>query len=450
MNKQQIESIKEILRRIMGFEYEQRARDVHGENYLDFQLEQGFSVREILNLLRRALDQLKAELDSSQAIALPYAAAIPDTQHPSGSNWTLHQALSGLAEVANDVNSFNSIAIYTQWLVSYEVFCGFWDRSEKKVHSVDEMALKEQQLDISRLIKRLNESLKKTEELTVQQTEAIRKIEELHQLKTDELATISNLVGKASNEAAEITQLWQQASSQKGEFDNLINQATESIKNVNAQIERQKGEFAELKNSFSSTGSELNDIIKISKESQKEILTSKEEIQLRMKQAAELLGLSADVALGSKFSLREVDVRKSLFWWRIAVVSSVVVAIIWAVVVFLQLATKTELPYLDILVNLVKTSPGFILMAYIMAQYNKERAIEEEYAFKSAIAMTINAYANLLKENDTGQNTSRQTMLLDAIRQVYAKPEMHKENVKAKTYKETAEELIDILKNIKS
>ena len=160
------------------------------------------------------------------------------------------------------------------------------------------------------------------------------------------------------------------------------------------------------------------------------------------------MGPSADAALGGKFNKRETDVRKSLFWWRIAVVGSVLLAVTWAVIVFLCLATKTNLPYLDILVNLVKTTPGFVLMGYIMAQYNKERAIEEEYAFKAAIAMTINAYANLLQENDSEANKSRQLMLLGAIRQVYAKPQMHKESDPKKFYKDSSKELLEVLKDL--
>ncbi len=142
--------------------------------------------------------------------------------------------------------------------------------------------------------------------------------------------------------------------------------------------------------------------------------------------------------------------RKSLIWWRVAVGVSVAVAVAWSVVVFLCLATKTALPYLDIIVNLVKTSPGFILMGYIMAQYNKERAIEEEYAFRAAISETINAYADLLAGQDgkDSVNASRQTMLLDAIKQVYAKPQMHKEADPKSFYKNSSKELLEVLKDL--
>ena len=90
-------------------------------------------------------------------------------------------------------------------------------------------------------------------------------------------------------------------------------------------------------------------------------------------------------------------------------------------------------------------------MGYIMSQYNKERAIEEEYAFRAAIAETINAYADLLANQDDSDksNDSRQKMLLSAIRQVYAKPVMHKDNISASVYKSQTRELLNVLKRIK-
>jgi hypothetical protein len=135
------------------------------------------------------------------------------------------------------------------------------------------------------------------------------------------------------------------------------------------------------------------------------------------------------------------------------IAGSSAIAVLWAVVVFTCLSAKTENAYLNVLINLIKTGPGFLLMGFVISQYNKERALEEEYAFRAAVAETINAYADLLAGKDNSEknvNESRQKMLLDAIKQVYAKPQMHKENVSAREYKKATSELMDVLKSIVS
>jgi hypothetical protein len=89
-------------------------------------------------------------------------------------------------------------------------------------------------------------------------------------------------------------------------------------------------------------------------------------------------------------------------------------------------------------------------MGFVIAQYNKERALEEEYAFRSAISETINAYADLLEGQDDkeNKNISRQTMLLDAIKQVYSKPAMYREADSKSFYKNSSKELLEVLKEL--
>lgn len=449
MDKQQIDSLRDIVGRAKVLDYQRLAIEAFSVTDLEtVHIEQGYNVAEAIPIIHRALDQLDAELNSENARYLPSRIAIPDVS--SNHHWDIHGCLSGLISDAQISANFRQIGVYIHWLVVYEIFCGFWDKSEKKLHSVDEIKLKEQQRELELLQKKLTDVLNATKELEVVYSKNAGAIEDLIRVKKEEFTSLTNMFGKAQHETAQITQMWEQATRQKGEFDNLINQASESIKNVNAQLEAQKTDFGTLKDSIQNCETELLNTAQTANDTLKTILNSKDQIAARMKEAAELLGMSADAALGGKFNKREADVRNSLIGWRYAVVGSVVLAVAWAVTVFLCLATKTDLPYLDIIVNLVKTTPGFVLMGYVMAQYNKERAIEEEYAFKAAIAMTINAYANLLQENDSETNKTRQTMLLDAIKQVYAKPQMHREDVSAKTYKNAASELMDVLKNLKS
>lgn len=448
MNKETVNSILATINNIKSVNLLENAFAAYPDSDLEIiQATNDFSIAQAIRLINRSMIQLEEAFNNQEYHILPLVASVPELE--GGGSSTILNRLNELYTYVQEKNgSFNQIGSSLRWLISYQQMFGLWDRSEKKLHAVDEVKLKTQQDELNLLSKKLNEILKSAEALSVTQQSSINKIEEVIRIKSDEFANLSNMVGKANNEASQITQLWEQATRQKGEFDNLISQASESIRNINAQFEGQKNDYTSLKETINNGQNKLAENITKVETTLKSVLDSKTEISKNIKEASDLLGMSADAALGGKFNKRETEVRKSLFWWRIAVVGSVVLAITWAVIVFLCLATKTALPYLDILINLVKTTPGFVLMGYVMAQYNKERAIEEEYAFKAAIAMTINAYANLLNESDSETNKSRQLMLLDAIKQVYDKPKMHKESDPKNFYKDSSKELLEVLKDL--
>lgn len=443
MNIETINTIKELITQIRKINmYENAISAYPNEDLEKIQATNDFSIANAIRLTDRSMVQLEETFNNPENQFLPFIISVPEVDGQSSSS--IYARLNEMLNYAQAKDqTFGQIGSSLRWLISYQQAFGLWDKAEKKIHVFDEIKLKEQQKEISLLSEKLSEILKRTKDLSERQLAEINRLEEFHRIKSEEFSSLSNMVGKANNDASLITQYWEQATRQKGEFDNLINQANDNLKNLNAQIDTQKSEFSNLKSDITKSEDELFSTIQTTNDTLKNISNSKQQITERMAEATNLLGLSADAALGGKFNNRETTVRKTLFWWRIAIGITAGTAVIWAICVFEHFASNSGIPLLDILVNLVKTSPGFIIMGYVMAQYNKERAIEEEYAFKAAIAMTINSYANLLQENDSDENRSRQKMLLEAVKQVYTKPQMHKENEK-----NNSRELIEILKEL--
>src|SRR5690606_9636661 len=103
-----------------------------------------------------------------------------------------------------------------------------------------------------------------------------------------------------------------------------------------------------------------------------------------------LLGMAADASLGTKYNDRGEKVGKGLKFWQWAVPISVVAAVIWVIVVFTCLKSTEFDVWVNLAINLLKTSPVFILMGFVFSQYTKERNLQEEWLFKAAVAMTIN------------------------------------------------------------
>lgn len=79
-------------------------------------------------------------------------------------------------------------------------------------------------------------------------------------------------------------------------------------------------------------------------------------------------------------------------------------------------------------VRLAGTLPILVLVVFCLQQYGRERRAEEEYAFKSAISLSLVPYKDLI-ERVIGLETDPEysKFLTDTIRQIYNPPRLNKE-----------------------
>ena len=96
-------------------------------------------------------------------------------------------------------------------------------------------------------------------------------------------------------------------------------------------------------------------------------------------------------------------------------------------------------------INSLKTIPALFLLLFSISQYTKERNFQEEYAFKSAVALTVNAYADQLNEV-----TNKDKLIMDSVNEIYKTP-IDQPKYKEKDSKaaiETAKGLADVAKGL--
>lgn len=403
-----------------------------------------FNAAQLIRLIQRIVSQLKTELNDGLGLLLPQSQNFQND--------------FGVVNLESDITNmhvwlssgdFNSASTRVESLIYYQIINGFWDKARTKTDTSKtetEKLLKE----LNVIQGKLNGFIDRNAKLVQNLEKATTDVTVFLESKRQEFTTLTENQNTSTTTLQSINEVLTRAMAIEGELKTLLKNQSTTATSVAENVETNQNTFNTLNTELTALKNNLTETLSKANINLKTIIDSKTEIDNRINESKRLLGLSADAALGGKFSLREGKVSKSLLWWRVAVGVSVAVAVTWSVIVFLCLATKTSLPYLDIIVNLVKTSPGFILMGYIMAQYNKERAIEEEYAFRAAISETINAYADLLAGHDgkDSANASRQIMLLDAIKQVYAKPQLHKEADPKNFYKDSSKELLEVLKEL--
>ena len=89
-----------------------------------------------------------------------------------------------------------------------------------------------------------------------------------------------------------------------------------------------------------------------------------------------------------------------------------------------------------------------IVLFFTIKQYVRERTFQEEYAFRSAIALTVQAYGDI-------SGSKKEDLILQAVSTIYSLPSMMKDKptsffgYRSKTLTDTMKEINETLKTIK-
>jgi hypothetical protein len=145
----------------------------------------------------------------------------------------------------------------------------------------------------------------------------------------------------------------------------------------------------------------------------------------------ELISREVGASLFKTFNQRKNEISLSLKIWQISVWVAAVIAILVIMAIFTNFfgyfgVANHTFSWQEIIVNGIKSSPAIFLLYYTISQYNKERNFQEEYAFKSAAALTIKAYADILKDD-----AKKDELILRSVSGVYRSPIINKYDTKS-------------------
>lgn len=377
----------------------------------------GLTGKQILTELPRTIRQIGSELKFNYAI-------LPLVFNAEG-NINLQSDLTSLPNYIT-TKQWTSVAVILTRLIQYQKLYGFYDRSPIKLHDVNAIELKKREEQIKFLEARVNRLNQEANEIKNQLTSDKKSFSNYITVKQKELEEIKTNV-QASREATQGVQ-------------NLLTQATElneKINSIKVQQDEKLGESKknqeEQKVSFNTLLKDLNLILESGTsthselEKQKTTFTAhlefvdskKQHFEDRNKYLDDLIGREGSAALFETFKHRKEQLDKPVrFWqWSVAVVSVVTAA--WVLAVFTNLFREFDLSieWQKLIINSLKTLPGFILLGFTIKQYSKERAFQEEYAFKSAVALTVRSYVDVIKNEEFKDN-----LTLAAVLGIYHPP----------------------------
>lgn len=453
MNISQKQTILTEIETMLGFDFDNMVISQFPEN-TDFNsiMFGKYPVLEFKALYYKTIHQLKAEVENGLGLLLPNQ----ENFYNDFGSVTLDSDLQNLRAYVSNVNSRNDAAAILERLMYYQVRQGFWDRSAIKLHDVntDKINAAQQQLELVQ--KSLSENLKKFEELKKLFETKQEEVNTFFETKKQEMTEVNRLLTEATASNTRITELVSLATNKDTEIAGVLKNVNDKVTTVTENIGTYQSSFATIETEAAILKQQLETTISTALQGLENAKQGVEFVDSKREEIVRLTGMAADGSLGSKFDQRQGTLANGLSFWKWGVPIVTALAVLWVIAVFSWLPAHTDNVWINLLVNLLKTTPAFILMGFVFSQYGKERNLQEEYAFKSAVAMTLTAYSSMLEKGDDEANKTRQEMLLKSIQQVYLQPRIHPEkperifSMNGKHLKDAIQTLSEAVKNIKN
>lgn len=212
-------------------------------------------------------------------------------------------------------------------------------------------------------------------------------------------------------------------------------------------------EETKIKNIVSETGISKERINKLEEEvsglksSTEELVNTNKEI---ITQAKDELAYIAGASLSNTFEKRREILNGSADAWFNWLLGDILCLVAVAALVFFELKGSQTLTT-GFFIKLSISFPFIYAAIFFHGQYNKERDLEEEYAFKSAVSFSLDSYRKVINEEIDNTIPAERIKLvefvIDTIKGVYTSPvkqsDLNKSNPQG-----TLEKIKDIVESV--
>lgn len=430
MNQEQKKKIETQLEKFRDLAIDKRIAETY-KDYNDFSSSTvgTFTIAEISKYSKKLIFQFEDVLKKPFSSILPFQYQF---QNDFG-NGNLGDDLTTMnAQLEN--NDFPNAVIVLARLVYYQVANGFWDKvvekeDKKRFANISEMEsklnLQSEQVATSIITnKKLLESLKIEKE----------NLEILIATKNKELNEIEGLLPSARHNSEEINRLFNKGTATNESINGLLTQQESKLADISKKYDEEKNEYATFQKEIKDLKEDFESEISYSKKSNEvfnELLNSvnnqSSTFDKRILTLNELIGKEGAVALFNTFNDRKKDLDEPVKIWARTVIGTGIVAFLLIVGIFTNffgICSTMPMPetinWQFLVINSIKSIPIMIVLFFTIKQYIRERTFQEEYAFRSAIALTVQAYGDI-------SGSKKEDLIMQAVTTIYSLPSMMKE-----------------------
>lgn len=456
MDNNQIIDLTTRIENIYNLDIDSIVAEIFKEQDVSFVAIGQFSVNDYVSTLKRLLKQFKAEFEEN-GIYLPFQY---NFQNEFGSG-NLQSDIQSIINQLNQKNhaGLNSTVGFLNRLIFYQIANGFWDKSTRKVHEANEINLTELNDKLTFASKLLNEnfeSLKKQQSFLADEK---KKLEEFVVHKKQELQQVTNNLQSSNTNTNQINQLLTNSTSTNEKINSLLSLQTQNLDSQKQKSDAQDSYFTKQKEVFDRLEKLLNEKTKVLdsqifdfSENLKFVESKREFFEERNNYLDELIGREVGASLFETFRQRKKELIKPVDKWLWIVISMSVLTFVAILAIFTNgfgLLGNIPIDFTPtvLITNTIKTLPFFFLLFYSISQYNKERNFQEEYAFKSAVALTIKAYADIIQKDEL-----KDELIMNSVSGIYKSPTIYRtrrtkdDNSMLDTAKDLLTTALDVLK----
>jgi hypothetical protein len=413
-----------------------------------------YSVLEFGEYSKKAISQIGQLLQSKMFSILPFQYQF---QNDFGAG-NLRDDLANFNSYVSS-NDFNNAVTHLYRLVYYLVQNGFWQKEEPLDRKRENQIIEELKTKLSVVIEQIDKNVDTNKKLIDELNIEKNTLTTLIATKNQELSEISNLLPTARTHSDEITRLLTNSTDTNQQITGLLNQQNANLETIKERIKEEKDVFDEFSTDLKQLKESYTEQIGITAkhnatfEKQLEtILDKSKTFDERIKVLNELIGKEGAVKLFNTFNDRKKELEEPVKNWAKVVFGTGIFALALIIGIFTNFfgfvgGYPTAIDWHYLLINSLKSVPVMIVLYFAIKQYVRERSYQEEYAFRSAIALTVQAYGDIA-------GSKKEELISKAVENIYNMPTMMKErnvffSFKTRQLTETLKELNETIKNVK-
>ena len=448
MNRQQLDQIKSKIEAFKNIDLsllvvqQYPNQDIRNVNISEI------DAASFISISKRTIKQLENELEGNGFLFLPFQYNF----HNEFGNGNLLNDLDQFFAQLSSRNFPQSVQFLNR-LVYYQVDNGFWNKSKAKLHNLRGMQVTALEEKLTVLTEQIEMSVNSCNDLKNNLKTQIEDLSNFQSQKEKELSQISNNLEVSNNEKNQISELHNISISTNEKIIALLNNALEKVNNFKKEAKENENKQQELQKTIASLISAVENRIEVFEEKGeqfgkhlKDIEDKKAFFDERNKYLTDLIGREVGASLFETFKQRKKELKPSVDFWKKAVPIMTIITIFGIYAIFSNFfgylsvdGDTTKNGWGLFALRSLKSLPLFILLYFTIHQYGKERHFKEEYAFKSAVALTIKAYSDLI-----GNQDKKDEMIFNSVTGIYKSPI----NTKSKEQPIPIKDVTELLKKV--
>jgi len=423
VNQGQINQVKGLVDEFLSIDISQHVATQYGESADLASVSIGeYSAKEYVSQVRKMLAQFNEEIDSVYAKALPFQYHF----HNEYGNGNLQQDLTNLLNQVKAKN-FPASVTHLNRLIHYQAINGFWEKAKRKYFRASEVSVKEDKDRVDLVSKHMLEVSERLGSLISEIEEQQEQINVFANSKKKEVGEIESLLPTAREHVNEINEVHNRSAALEEKISSILSKSDEkreAVYDLSNEIKELLSELNRLTQDAKEDTEDQKRSHMVLEEKFRSILEFVENKQEYFKERNEylddLIGREVGASLFETFKQRKRELVSSIGFWKWSVPITSVLAVLWIFFLFGN-GDLSSLSWQAVFVNSLKALPAVGLLLFSVSQYAKERNFQEEYAFKSAVALTVNSYADQLSDE-----SNKDRLIMQSVSQIYRSPVYHK------------------------